>query len=67
MSSKHIISPCTGFCRLDQKYDICIGCGRSSYEITHWIFYSDEEREKIRNHLKIRLENYKNAKSKKTS
>jgi uncharacterized protein len=38
-----INSPCVGVCRLDSN-KICVGCFRSSEEITYWRIYTDEER-----------------------
>ena len=67
MQAKRIISPCNNICKFDYAKDICIGCGRTSREITNWIFYSDEERENILDQLMERLANYKNADSTKTS
>ena len=42
----HIISsPCVGVCTLENE--VCIGCFRTSKQISEWAFYNDEEREKI--------------------
>ncbi|RJP57248.1 MAG: DUF1289 domain-containing protein [Ignavibacteriales bacterium] len=54
-----MISPCNNICKLDNSSSICIGCGRTSEEITNWIFYSDEKRVEIMNSLTQRLGNYK--------
>lgn len=36
-------SPCIGVCTT--LYDeICQGCGRSLYEVSNWVFLSDEEK-----------------------
>ena len=40
-----IESPCIGVCTvIDNK---CIGCLRTSEEIKNWLYFSDEERNKI--------------------
>lgn len=41
--SKNIITPCIGQCHLD-KQDICIGCYRSSQEISDWVDKSEDEK-----------------------
>jgi predicted Fe-S protein YdhL (DUF1289 family) len=38
-----IITPCIGQCDLDDN-DICIGCYRSSSEITGWMDKSEDEK-----------------------
>lgn len=48
-----ITSPCVGICRLDDN-KVCIGCFRSSDEITYWRTYTEEEREVIREKLVTR-------------
>ena len=40
-----INSPCVGVCTLEN--DICIGCHRTSEQITNWLSYTDKEREYI--------------------
>jgi|TARA_B110000261_G_C12873145_1_gene273220 predicted Fe-S protein YdhL (DUF1289 family) len=42
-----IKSPCKSVCELDPNTNLCSGCGRTKDEITNWIHYNDEEREKI--------------------
>lgn len=59
MNNQKIISPCNNICKLDIAKQICIGCSRTSEEITNWIFYSDEKRAEIMNLLTQRLENNK--------
>jgi|TARA_B110000902_G_scaffold46732_1_gene52918 predicted Fe-S protein YdhL (DUF1289 family) len=39
-------SPCVNICHLNDE-DICIGCYRSSNEITTWAGLDDIEREKV--------------------
>ncbi len=41
-----ISSPCIGVCRLDSN-KACIGCFRTSEEITYWCTYTDAERAEI--------------------
>jgi hypothetical protein len=40
-------SPCIGYCSTSFGDEVCIGCGRLSYEVTQWIFMSDVEKQKI--------------------
>ncbi|WP_111976903.1 DUF1289 domain-containing protein [Algibacillus agarilyticus] len=46
MDNKRIKSPCVRNCCLDES-DICIGCGRSLYEITHWTQFSAQQQREI--------------------
>lgn len=43
VSGNNVISPCTGRCELDES-DICIGCFRTSNEITDWMHKSEGEK-----------------------
>lgn len=39
-------SPCIGIC--STLFDeICQGCGRTAFEVSNWVFYSDEEKQVI--------------------
>lgn len=40
-----IKSPCIKVCKIENN--TCIGCGRTLYEIQHWMKYSDNERDQI--------------------
>ena len=42
-----IQSPCVRRCTLDPETDICVGCGRSVGEITHWTRMSKERRQRV--------------------
>ena len=42
-----IKSPCTGICTLTENGKFCIGCGRSTEEITDWGYLSDQKKKKI--------------------
>lgn len=42
-------SPCIKVCEMDSTSKICVGCGRTAYEIKNWIDYSP-------NHQKFRKE-----------
>ena len=46
-------SPCTKKCALDSSGTHCTGCGRSLEDIKKWAAYSDAERQRIVNGLKI--------------
>jgi predicted Fe-S protein YdhL (DUF1289 family) len=39
----NVISPCVGQCGLDDN-DVCIGCYRSSSEISDWFNKSEDEK-----------------------
>ena len=40
-----IESPCIGVCTI--VCDKCVGCTRTSEEISNWLFYTDNERKSI--------------------
>ena len=40
-------SPCNNNCKLNEKTEICEGCGRTIKEIMNWKFMTDEERKVI--------------------
>ena len=40
-------SPCNNNCKLNEKKDICEGCGRTIKEIMNWKFLTNEERKVI--------------------
>lgn len=42
-----IKSPCIGICTVVGNE--CIGCKRKSFEISNWLIYEEEERNKITN------------------
>jgi hypothetical protein len=42
--------PCVGVCKL--KGDVCIGCGRTSGEISYWPYFTDSVKKKINKRLK---------------
>lgn len=67
MNNSRIITPCINNCKLDDEKDICCGCGRTPKEITHWIFYSNEQRSQIVQELPKRLESYSSNDQKKIS
>ncbi|BBO59600.1 DUF1289 domain-containing protein [Mycoavidus sp. B2-EB] len=36
-------SPCIGVC--STLFDeVCMGCGRTAFEVSNWVFFSDEEK-----------------------
>lgn len=41
-----VLSPCVGVCTLDES-GICVGCHRTTHEISHWMHFSDSERDAI--------------------
>ena len=47
---KKIQSPCVHICKL--KNDVCIGCGRTSYQISNWSKFRSKKRDQIMEQLK---------------
>lgn len=45
-------TPCIRVCRLEN--DICIGCKRTTEELSKWFWITDDEREEIMKDLKDR-------------
>ncbi len=50
-----ISSPCIRVCTLDPEAGLCIGCGRTSEEITRWYRLTEEQRLSIMAVLEERL------------
>ena len=50
-----IESPCIGVCTIVNG--ICIGCFRSSENITNWLYYSEDERNIITKECLIKMKN----------
>jgi len=48
-----IESPCIGVCTLDERH-LCVGCRRSTDEITRWLELSAAERRSIMDELASR-------------
>jgi hypothetical protein len=39
-------SPCIGIC--STLFDeVCQGCGRTAAEVSHWVFFSDDEKQRV--------------------
>lgn len=55
---QNIVSSCVGQCCLDRE-DICLGCGRHLEEITGWRAASDQEKMRILQRAKRRLQRLK--------
>ena len=53
-------TPCVKICKLIDS--VCIGCGRTSEQITMWSKYTDKEREKIIKEFQSDLRDYKISK-----
>ena len=54
-------TPCVKICKLIDS--VCIGCGRTSEQISEWTKYTDEQREEIikeiqSNHYQVLTNNY---------
>jgi len=59
MSNNSIVaSPCISVCLLDE-HDICVGCYRSSDEITQWMACGNEEKQAIlkKSYERMKLDN----------
>ena len=54
-NSTVIESPCVRICALNAS-DVCLGCGRTITEITHWYGMSNDERSRIMAELPQRIE-----------
>jgi predicted Fe-S protein YdhL (DUF1289 family) len=50
-----IETPCIKVCVVDPETEICIGCGRSRFEIGGWLGYSPEQRKSVMTELPERL------------
>ena len=50
---KKIKSPCVHVCKL--KNDVCIGCGRTSYQISNWSKFRSKKRDQIMLQLKEKV------------
>ena len=48
-------SPCVNVCVIDPISSFCIGCGRTTEEITHWTKYTDKQRKTVTLGLSSRL------------
>ena len=51
----HITSPCVKLCVLDDRFDLCLGCGRTSGEIATWGALSEPQRAALMPALPQRL------------
>lgn len=51
-----VSSPCINVCEMDPAAGICVGCGRTLDEIARWRSMCEEERLRIMQGLKARLE-----------
>ena len=50
---KKIKSPCIDVCKL--KKDVCLGCGRTSYQIRNWSKFRSNKRDQIIQQLKKKI------------
>ena len=56
MRMASISTPCVQVCMVDGSIGICIGCGRTSAEITAWGRLSEPERQAVMSGLAARME-----------
>lgn len=61
-----IQSPCILVCAIDDKTNLCFGCGRSQQEIGAWSLYSHDERQSIMDDLPARMETIEKKPRRKT-
>jgi len=47
-------SPCNDICTTDSESGLCIGCGRTTEEISNWLYYTDKQKKKVLKDLKNR-------------
>lgn len=47
-----LITPCVRICKLSD--DVCIGCKRTTEEISNWFWYEDKQKLEIMEQLKDR-------------
>ncbi|GLS05336.1 hypothetical protein GCM10007860_24870 [Chitiniphilus shinanonensis] len=40
-------SPCVALCSTALGDEICMGCGRTFFEVANWVFLTDEEKEAV--------------------
>jgi len=50
-----IETPCVKICTLDARAGLCLGCGRTIHEITHWTRMNASERAGVMAELPDRL------------
>lgn len=55
MNDDEPLSPCISVCLLDEQ-DICVGCFRSSSEVTDWFMSNAEQKREILQRSKERRE-----------
>ena len=55
MPEDTINTPCIGVCTVGDQ-GLCLGCFRSMDEITHWLSFSQDEKNEIMQQLPVRLE-----------
>ncbi len=46
-TSRAVMTPCVGICRLDPDTDLCLGCWRSRDEVARWAIADDVSRRAI--------------------
>ena len=55
MEEEEIVeSPCIRECRIDPVSGFCVGCFRTLKEISYWVSYTPEQRERIRTFIAAR-------------
>ena len=52
---ERVIDPCQAICRFDDD-DVCIGCFRKREDINNWRFMSNDERRKVVEVVKPKIE-----------
>ena len=49
-----IDSPCNNICKINPENGLCLGCARTSKEITNWSIYTEEEKKNVLKEIKFR-------------
>lgn len=53
-SNSKVLSPCNGYCELEKKSKLCLGCFRTISEIVNWQGFTDEQKLRVLDLVKSR-------------
>jgi len=53
-NSKEVPNPCAQICTIDPDSGLCLGCSRTSEEITNWPTMTNEQRREVVSQLSKR-------------
>ena len=40
-------SPCISVCKMDEASGFCLGCKRTTWEITMWLYFTNAEKSQV--------------------